>query len=279
MVRAISVLAVGALLAGLLAGTAAAETFVGANGDDNSTAGTDAAAGDAMEALVGGDTVDARGGQDLVARGPEDDGGMDGFALFGDFLGHEGHASLDGNGVMRGDPGNGFVFADEPTSPLGGPRAAGQTGRVIVRYASGADVGEARARLLEGVEGTRSLEFLRNANAEVFAVRGSVRVAVRAAEALPGVEYAEESRRGFALFDAGDTLYERGKQWAPKQIDAEGAWGTSRGDIGPGPDVGVLDTGYFRHPDLADKVVSEYDCGNNDGRATRGASTAPTSRA
>ncbi len=75
MVRAISVLAVGALLAGLLAGTAAAETFVGANGDDNSTVGTDAAAGDAMEALVGGDTVDARGGQDLVARGPEDDGG------------------------------------------------------------------------------------------------------------------------------------------------------------------------------------------------------------
>ena len=185
---------------------------------------------------------------------------------------------MDGDSAVRGDPGNGFAFAAddpwdtrpgtaEPTSLVGGPPAAGQTGRVIVRYASGADVGEARARLLEGVEGTWSLEFLRNANAEVFAVRGSVRDAVRAAEALPGVEYAEESRRGFALFDPGDTLYERGKQWAPKQIDAKGAWGTSRGDIGPSPDVGVLDTGYFRHHDLADKVVSEYDCGNNDGRA------------
>jgi hypothetical protein len=75
MVRAISVLAVGALLAGLLAGTAAAETFVGANGDDNSTVGTDAAAGDAMEALIGGDTVDARGGKTWWHEGPRTTGG------------------------------------------------------------------------------------------------------------------------------------------------------------------------------------------------------------
>ena len=119
-------------------------------------------------------------------------------------------------------------------------------------------MGQARAEVLENVVGARSIEFLRSANAGVFAVRAPVRAAVGAAEALPGVEYAEESRRGFELFSPGDTLYDRGKQWGPKQINAQKAWNTSRGDIGAGPDVGVLGTGYFRHPDLSDKVVSEY---------------------
>ena len=53
----------------------------------------------------------------------------------------------------------------------------------------------------------------------------------------------------------------------PKKINAEKAWYIARGDIGPGPDIGVLSTGCFHHPDLKDKVVSEYDCGSNDGRA------------
>jgi hypothetical protein len=57
-------------------------------------------------------------------------------------------------------------------------------------------VGQARAEVLENVVGARSIEFLRSANAGVFAVRAPVRAAVGAAEALPGVEYAEESRRG-----------------------------------------------------------------------------------
>lgn len=148
--------------------------------------------------------------------------------------------------------------AVERTTPSGGPPAAGQSGRVIVRYVRGADVGQARAEVLENVVGARSLEFLRSANARVFAVRAPVRAAVGAAEALPGVEYAEESRRGFELFNPGDTLYDRGKQWGLKQINAQKAWNTSRGDIGAGPDVGVLGTGYFRHPDLSGKVVSEY---------------------
>jgi thermitase len=157
--------------------------------------------------------------------------------------------------------------AVERTTPSGGPPAAGQSGRVIVRYARGADVGQARAEVLENVVGARSIEFLRSANAGVFAVRAPVRAAVGAAEALPGVEYAEESRHGFELFSPGDTLYDRGKQWGLKQINAQKAWNTSRGDIGAGPDVGVLGTGYFRHPDLSDKVVSEYDCASDDGRA------------
>ena len=83
--------------------------------------------------------------------------------------------------------------AVERTTPSGGPPAAGQSGRVIVRYARGADVGQARAEVLEGVEGARSLEFLRSANAGIFAVRAPVRAAVGAAEALPGVEAADQA--------------------------------------------------------------------------------------
>jgi thermitase len=86
---------------------------------------------------------------------------------------------------------------------------------------------------------------------------------MRAAEEVPGVRYAEGSQRGFRLFGPDDALYERGKQWAPKKIGAE----KSRGDVGPGPDVAVLDSGYFRHPDLAGEVVSEHDCGDDDARA------------
>lgn len=130
-------------------------------------------------------------------------------------------------------------------------------------------MGGARDNLLDSVEGARSLEVLSTANAEVFAARGPVRDAVRAAEEeeVPGVRYAEESQRGFRLFSQDDILYKRGRQWAPKKIGAEKAWDKSRGDIGPGPDMAVFDSGYFRHPDLAVKVVSEYDCGDNDDRA------------
>jgi len=150
--------------------------------------------------------------------------------------------------------------------PAGYRKSGGPSGSIIVRYARGARKDKVRAEIADKVEGARAKEVLKTANAEVYAVEGPSDAA-KSAEKVPGVHYAEESRRGFALFNPGDTLYEGGKQWGPKQIDAEEAWDTSRGDIGPGPDVGVLDTGYFRHPDLADKVVSEYDCGNDDGRA------------
>lgn len=179
---------------------------------------------------------------------------------------------------MAVGPGTGFVFAaaepweprpftDDPAGLPGGTPAGDQASRIIVRYAKGADEGEARANILAGVEGTRSLEVLSSANAEVFAVGGDVEGSVKAAEEVPGVRYVEESQRGFRLFSPDDALYERGRQWAPKKIDAEKAWSASRGDIGPGPDVAVLDSGYFRHPDLAKKVVSEHDCGDDDGRA------------
>ncbi len=103
-------------------------------------------------------------GQDLVARGPEDDGGMDGPALFGDFPGYRGHVSLDGDSAARGDPGNGFAFAAddpwdtrpgtaEPTSLVGGPPAAGQTGRVCAHVPPGPGVTGAEDRRLLGLRG------------------------------------------------------------------------------------------------------------------------------
>lgn len=256
MARAISVFAIGALLASLFVGTA--EALVDANADEGMVA--TAAAGDTIGAPGRHGTADARGGRDLMAGGPEDDGGMDGLAAPSDSAGRGARFSSDGDGTSRDGPGNGFVFAADE------PRGA-RPGRIIVRYARGADVGEARANVLDGVEGARSLEVLSTANAEVFAARGPVRDAMRAAEEVPGVRYAEESQRGFRLFSPDDVLYERGRQWAPKKVGAEKAWEKSRGDIGSGPDVAVLDSGYFRHPDLAEKVVSEYDCGDNDARA------------
>src|ERR687896_820116 len=54
------------------------------------------------------------------------------------------------------------------TTPSGGPPTAGQSGRIIVRYARGVDVGQGRAEVLENVVGARSIEFLRSANAGVF---------------------------------------------------------------------------------------------------------------
>ena len=124
-----------------------------------------------------------------------------------------------------------------------------------------------RGGIEERVEGARSEEVLKVANAEVFAVKGPLNDAVRATEAVPGVKYAEESQLGAELFGPKDRIYARGRQWGPEQINAQKAWDISRGDIGAGPDIGVLDTGYFRHPDLKGKVVSEYDCGSNDNRA------------
>jgi thermitase len=138
---------------------------------------------------------------------------------------------------------------------------------MIVRYSEGADKGAVRADIVQAVKGARPEEVLGTANAEVFAVEKPLEDAVRAAEALPGVKYAELDQSGFALFSPDDVYYVRGQQWGPKKINAEKAWDIARGDIGPGPDIGVLGTGYFHHPDLKDKVVSEYDCGSNDGRA------------
>lgn len=89
---------------------------------------------------------------------------MDGPALFGDFPGYRGHVSLDGDSAVRGDPGNGFVFAAddpwdtrpgtaEPTSLVGGPPAARQTGRVCAHVLPGPGVTGAEDRRLLGLRG------------------------------------------------------------------------------------------------------------------------------
>ena len=105
---------------------------------------------------------------------------------------------------MAVGPGTGFVFAaaepweprpftDDPAGLPGGTPAGDQASRIIVRYAKGADEGEARANILAGVEGTRSLEVLSSANAEVFAVGGDVEGSVKAAEEVPGVRYVRRA--------------------------------------------------------------------------------------
>ncbi len=111
MGKAISVLAVGALLGALFAGTASAGAgvLVGTDGNDRMD-GTDAAAGDTIAALGGRDSVDARGGHDLVLGGPGNDGGMDGPALFGDSPDHEVDSSSDGGDVIRGGPGSDDLY-------------------------------------------------------------------------------------------------------------------------------------------------------------------------
>ena len=157
--------------------------------------------------------------------------------------------------------------AGERTTLPNDPQDAKPPHSVIVRYSKGADEEEVSSAIEERVEGARSEEDLKTANAEIFAVKGPVNDAVRTAEAVAGVKYAEESQRGSLLFNPDDRLYKRGKQWGPQKLIAKKAWEISRGDIGPGPDIGILDTGYFRHPDLRGKVVSEYDCGSNDDRA------------
>lgn len=127
MRKAISVLAVGALLVSLLGGTASAGAgaLIGTKEDDKMV-GTNAAAGDTMAALGGRDTVDARGGDDSVFGGPGDDGGMDGPALYGDSPDHEADSSLDGDDAVRGGAGSdalhGFGGDDLLAGGAGGDR-------------------------------------------------------------------------------------------------------------------------------------------------------------
>jgi len=148
-----------------------------------------------------------------------------------------------------------------------GPEDVGSPSGMIVRYSEGANRDEVKADLTKKVKGVKPGELLKTANAQVFAVEGTVDDAVRIAQGVPGVEYVERNQEGVTLFSPDDRIYKRGKQWGPDKINARKAWEISSGDIGPGPDIGILGTGYFPHPDLKDKVVSEYDCGNDDGRA------------
>jgi thermitase len=182
--------------------------------------------------------------------------------------------------ALRGDAERSIAGPENADDPRGSHPGAGERAKlpndpqdakpphsVIVRYSKGADEEEVSSAIEERVEGARSEEVLETADAEIFAVKGPLNDAVRTAEALAGVKYAEESQRGSLLFSPDDRIYKRGKQWGPEKVNAKKAWEISRGDIDPGPDIGILDSGYFRHPDLKDKVVSEYDCGSNDDRA------------
>ena len=88
---------------------------------------------------------------------------------------------------------------------------------MIVRYSEGADKGAVRADIVEAVKGARPEEVLGTANAEVFAVEKPLEDAVRTAEALAGVKYAELDQSGFAHFSPDDVYYVRDQQWGRKR--------------------------------------------------------------
>jgi len=105
------VFAIGALLAGLFVGTA--EALVDANADEGMVA--TAAAGDTIEALGRRDPADARGGPDLMAGGPEDDGGMDGLAAPGDSAAPG--AAIPSTSFKEGDPNYSNISGSSQAAP------------------------------------------------------------------------------------------------------------------------------------------------------------------
>lgn len=111
----------------------------------------------------------------------------------------------------------GCVQEEWTATPAGGPEYVGSPVAMIVRYSEGADKGAVRADIVEAVKGARPEEVLGTANAEVFAVEKPLEDAVRTAEALAGVKYAELDQSGFAHFSPDDVYYVRDQQWGRKR--------------------------------------------------------------
>src|SRR5262249_2399309 len=91
------------------------------------------------------------------------------------------------------------------------------------------------------------------------ATREATLAAIEALKQNPEVEYAEpdyvRTRSGEPMTPS-DPLF--GKQWALPMIQAPQAWG----DGYRGADsvtVAVSDTGWVQHPEIADRVVNQYD--------------------
>ena len=100
------------------------------------------------------------------------------------------------------------------------------------------------------------------ANRALVAVEPTREATLAAVEALradPDVEYAEpdyvRTRSGNPMTPS-DPLF--AQQWALPMIKAPAAWGDGfqgSGDI----TVAIIDTGYVRHPEIADRIVGGYD--------------------
>jgi len=141
--------------------------------------------------------------------------------------------------------------------------------QIIVKFADKAEVSpvqaDRRLDVIRQVDGAR-LQRLRRigTGGDVFRIQGDrlgtarLEKLLAAIEALPGVEYAEEDRILHALYTPNDTRYS--EQWdlyeSAGGLNMPGAWDLTTGS---GVRVGVIDTGYRPHADLAANIVGGYD--------------------
>jgi len=133
--------------------------------------------------------------------------------------------------------------------------------RIVVKVVPGMSLDNVRR--LASFVGGRIVTRIPQLHVYVIAVpEERVGGALAAYRSLPNVVYAEIDGKAEAAFVPNDPDYAV-KQYGPKIIGAEQAWGITHGS----PDilVGVVDTGAdFSHPDLAGKLVAGWDFVNND---------------
>jgi len=161
-----------------------------------------------------------------------------------------------------------------------------ETDRLIVRYRdsalarkSTAAAGVSKGRIQEAAKarGLNAKQLRTNGlGAQIWVLdkpmkNADVQAIARAiAAADPDVEYAEPDRRMYATMIPNDALF--GSQWDLQNtaagINAPGAW--AYGISGAGVVVGVIDTGYRPHADLAANILPGYDFVSDVGNAVDG---------
>lgn len=161
-----------------------------------------------------------------------------------------------------------------------------ETDRIIVRYrdnakarksAAAAGIAKGRIHEVAKARGLIARELHTNGlGAQIWTLdkrmkNADVQAIARAiAAADPDVEYAEPDRLMQATMIPNDPYF--GQQWdlqnAAASINAPGAW--AYGITGAGVVVGVIDTGYRPHSDLAANILPGYDFISDSSRAGDG---------